>query len=253
MTMQPMKNFLDGYAKRFQKTVETSQPPIRPRDKKTRLWIDNEYFEKRYAAVFPQSVSLVYAVLCRHANARTQSCWPTARTIMSKAGIASRETLFAAIRTLEAHRIIAVRRSKGRYPNIYTLLDCRAWLPPDGVGKRTVHAEADSTITGPQQYGSDPSNSTENNTPIHKMKSKKEIMEDFSLKKENGAPEGNAMSALDPMARSVILDHFDARESERALKNLADSGSILANLRIKEIVDYLRRSGVTETKPIRWL
>ena len=78
-------------------------------------------------------------------------------------------------------------------------------------------------------------------------------MEDFSLKKENGAPEGNAMSALDPMTRSIILDHFDAREAEGALKNLADSGSILANLRIKEIVDYLRRSGVAETKPIRWL
>jgi hypothetical protein len=251
--MQPMKNFLDGYAKRFQKVVDTPQSPIRPRDKKTRLWIDNEYFEKRYAATFPQSVSLVYAVLAKYANARTQSCWPSAQTIMREAGVASRETLFSAIKTLESHHIIAVRRSKGRYPNIYTLLDCRAWLPPNSAGKRTVKTEADSTIIGPQQYGNDPSNSTKNSTPIHKMKSEKEIMEDFSFEKEENALEGNILSTLDPMKRNTIIENFDNAEAEGALKKLSKSGSILANLQIKEIVDYLRQSGVTEIKPIRWL
>ncbi len=253
MTMQPMKNFLDGYAKRFQKTSYDPQLPIRPRDKKTRLWIDNEYFEKRYAAAFPQSVSLVYAVLAKYANARTQSCWPAAQKIMNEAGVASRETLFTAIRTLEAHRIIAVCRSKGRHPNVYTLLDCAIWLPPNGAGKRTVRTGADSTAAGPQQYGNDPANDTESGTPIHKMKSEKEIMEDFSFKKEENALEGNILSTLDPMRRVTIIEHFDAAQVEGALKNLVDSGSILANLRITEIVHYLRRSGVAETKPIRWL
>jgi hypothetical protein len=251
--MQPMKNFLDGYAKRFQKVVSTPQSPIRPRDKKTRLWIDNEYFEKRYAAAFPQSVSLVYAVLCKYANARTQSCWPSAQTIMSEAGVASRETLFSAIKTLESHGIITVRRSKGRHPNIYTLLDCNAWLPPNSAEKRTVRTEADSTITGPQHYGNDPSNSTKNSTPIHKMKSEKEIIEDFSFEKKENAIEGNILSALDPMKRNTIIEHFDVTKAEGALKNLVDSGSILENLQIKEIVHYLRQSGVKETKPIRWL
>jgi hypothetical protein len=248
-----MKNFLDGYAKRFQKTIDDPRSPIRPRDKKTRLWIDNEYFEKRYAAAFPQSVSLVYAVLAKYANARTQSCWPAARKIMSEAGVASRETLFAAIKTLEAHRIIAVRRSKGRHPNIYTLLDCAVWLPPNGARKRTVRTEAKSTVAGPQQYGNDPSNGTESGTPIHQMKSEKEIMGNFPFEKEKDAPERNILLALEPMTRSVILGHFDAAGAEGALKKLAESGSILANLRPKEIVDYLRQSGVAETKPIRWL
>ena len=251
--MQPMKNLFDGYAKRFQKIVDTPQSPIRPRDKKTRLWIDNEYFEKRYAATFPQSVSLVYAVLAKYANARTQSCWPSAQRIMSEAGVASRETLFSAIKTLEAHSIIAVRRSKGRYPNIYTLLDCRAWLPPNSAGKRTVQTEANSTVIEPQQYRNDPSNSTKNSTPIHKMKSEKEIMEDFSFEKEENALEGNVLSTLDPMKRNTIIEFFDNVEAEGALKKLTESGNILANLQLKEIVDYLRQSGVTETKPIRWL
>jgi hypothetical protein len=251
--MQPMKNFLDGYAKRFQKIVSTPQSPIRPRDKKTRLWIDNEYFEKRYAAAFPQSVSLVYAVLAKYANARTQSCWPSAQTIMSEAGVASRETLFSAIKMLEAHSIIAVCRSKGRHANTYTLLDCRAWLPPNSAGKRTVQVEVDSTVTESQQYRNDPSNSTKNSTPIHRMKSEKEIMEDLSFEKKENALEGNLLATLDPMKRITIIKHFDATEAEGALKNLVDSGSILENLQIKEIVHYLRQSGVTETEPIRWL
>ena len=55
------------------------------------------------------------------------------------------------------------------------------------------------------------------------------------------------------MKRNTIIENFDNAGAEEALKKLSKSGSILANLQIKEIVDYLRQSGVTEIKPIRWL
>jgi len=78
-------------------------------------------------------------------------------------------------------------------------------------------------------------------------------MEDFSFEKEENALEGNVLSTLDPMKRNTIIEFFDNVEAEGALKKLTESGNILANLQLKEIVDYLRQSGVTETKPIRWL
>ncbi len=48
--------------------------PIRPRGKKNRLFIDNEYFAERYGEVLPPSALPSYAVLAKYANARTQSC-----------------------------------------------------------------------------------------------------------------------------------------------------------------------------------
>jgi len=193
-----------------------------------------------------KSVSLVYSVLCKYANARTQCCWPTIPTIMGEAGIGSRETMFAAVKTLEAHRIIAVRRSKGRYANVYILLDCAYWLPPNSADSRTVPDEGDGTVVKPQPYRNNTSNGTETGTPIHKMKSEKEIMGKFSF-------EGKILSTLHPMNRILITTHFDPAEAEAALKNLANSGSIVAKLSGKELVDYLRESKVTATQRLGWM
>lgn len=104
---------------------------IRRRDKPTRLWIDNEFFENGYAAIFPQNATPVYCVLARHANARKQICWPKTQTIMRLSGVKNQRTVIDAIRILEGHNIIAVKRTKGHKSNIYTLLDNSIWKPPD--------------------------------------------------------------------------------------------------------------------------
>ena len=63
MAMTTMQHFLDGYKGKFEKKLEERREkvtlPIRPRGKKTRLWIDNEYFSERYGEVLPLSALAV--------------------------------------------------------------------------------------------------------------------------------------------------------------------------------------------------
>ena len=77
-------------------------------------------------------------------------------------------------------------------------------------------------------------------------------LEKEEMQKEN-AFEGKILSTLHPMNRILITSHFDADQAEEALKNLANSGSIVTNLSGKQIVDYLRESKVTAIKPLGWM
>ena len=133
-----MNNLFDGhYLDRFKKQMDERRDkialPVRPRNKKTRLWIDNEYFSERYGEVLPLSALAVYAVLCKFANARTQVCYPSVAKIMQESGIKSPKTVFASLRSLEQYHIIEISRSKGRSSNGYTLLDAGIWVKPNRV------------------------------------------------------------------------------------------------------------------------
>lgn len=135
MAMTTMQHFLDGYKRKFNDTLadrrEKIALPIRPRGKKTRLWIDNEYFTEHYGEALPLSALAVYAVLAKYANARTQSCFPSVATIMRESGIKSTKTAYAALKDLEQYRLIEISHSKGRSSNRYTLLDSSIWLKPN--------------------------------------------------------------------------------------------------------------------------
>ena len=132
-----MEHLFDGYLEKFKKRMEerreTVSLPIRPRNKKTRLWIDNEYFSEHYGEVLPLSALAVYAVLAKYANARTQVCYPSVAKIMQETGIRSPKTVFSSLKQLEYHRIIEISRSKGRSSNRYVLLDSSIWLKPNSV------------------------------------------------------------------------------------------------------------------------
>lgn len=132
-----MDNLFDGYLEKFKMRMderrETIALPVRPRHKKTRLWIDNEYFSERYGDALPLSALAVYAVLCKFANARTQTCYPSVALIMEESRIRTAKTVFAALKQLEAYRLIEIGHSKGRSSNKYTLLDSAIWLKPNHV------------------------------------------------------------------------------------------------------------------------
>ena len=113
--------------------------PTRERRKPTRFYVDNEFFKLGYAKIFRRRRVLdVYCVLAKHANSKTQSCFPSISTIMREAGITNRNTVVDAIRLLEAFGLIYVEHSKGWRPNEYLLLRTSAWKPTNSISIDTV-------------------------------------------------------------------------------------------------------------------
>ena len=134
--MTKMENLFDGnYLGKFKRHMDERREsialPVRPRNKKTRLWIDNEYFSEHYGTVLPLSALAVYAVLAKYANARTQTCYPSVALIMRESGVKSEKTVFSSLKKLEQYRIIEISRSKGRSSNKYALLASDIWLKPN--------------------------------------------------------------------------------------------------------------------------
>jgi hypothetical protein len=187
-----MQHFLDGYEGKFKKKLEERREkvalPIRPRGKKTRLWIDNEYFSERYGEVLPLSALAVYAVLAKFANARTQSCYPSVTKIMQESCIKSAKTVAAALKQLEQYRLIKISHSRGRSSNRYTLLDSRIWLKPNPV---KISAELGQIL---------PSTPVKNDLQSHISEIReKEIMEDNKRISLNEDSEGIANSEWTPL------------------------------------------------------
>ncbi len=71
--MQPLRRILNNNKIPEPRKGNFEGLPVRPSKKNTRLFIDNEYFEKGYARLFPKSVLAVYCVLAKYANYGTQT------------------------------------------------------------------------------------------------------------------------------------------------------------------------------------
>ena len=78
-----MTNFQDGFI-------------VRDRNKKSRFYIDNEFYSLGYAAAVNHLAS-VYSVLCKYANAETQRCWPSIDTILKETGLTNRRVVLGII------------------------------------------------------------------------------------------------------------------------------------------------------------
>jgi len=150
-----------------QRRLDTNGLPIRQEKKKTRLYIDNEYFKKSYAAKFPKYVTLTYLVLAMHANHKYQTCFPSIETLMKFAGTKNRNSIVDAIKILEAFDIISVDHSKGRRSNSYILLKPDAWRPVNSIEIDTVKRRGTVSNNSGGQYQKALSNSMENDTRSH--------------------------------------------------------------------------------------
>jgi len=226
MTMKHISSNINN--KRWQPTSNPFEGlPIRPKLKKERLWIDNEYFANGYAAAFPKATTLVYGVLAKYANADTQRCFPAWQTLMKETGIKNRRTISEAIRILEAFGIIAVVHSTGKYPNRYVLLDAQQWKKADSGIVATVRKAKKHRVTvakdTPQQYQTELANSGTDDTRNHINESDKEII-GTSAKKKDDEPtkaaddDASLLNRLGGFTRKAVLDCYRETDVIAALR-----------------------------------
>ena len=94
--------------------------------------MDNEYLNG-YAKIFGAVGTAIYVSLCRHADSKTQKCFPSMELIGEELNI-SRNTISKYIKLFEKNRLIATEREKDDETKqwkstIYYLLDKTEWLP----------------------------------------------------------------------------------------------------------------------------
>lgn len=149
---------------------------IRPHQKKTRFYVDNEVLEI-YGPKLKSSGIAIYCALARHANSKTQSCFPSYPRIMKLSGVGKRNTVSKYLKILEELGLIIIDRNKKREPNVYFLLKIHS----------TQIDTKEFTQKDKQQYLNSGINSAERDTLNQINNSNKEI-EDFSLKEELKKP-----------------------------------------------------------------
>jgi hypothetical protein len=130
--MEHIKEDINKYTRNFQnRSLIGANLPVRPsKGKKTRLFLDNEFFRKGYAANLPKGSTDVYAVLAMYANQKKQTCFPSIGTITLLSNVKNRNKVIRIIKILEEYNLIFVVRSPGKKSNFYSLLRCEVWNPP---------------------------------------------------------------------------------------------------------------------------
>ncbi len=227
---------------------------VRPSKKNTRLFIDNEYFENGYAAVFPKSVLAVYCVLAKYANYETQTCFPSIDTIMKESGIRRRNTVIKALNLLERYNILCINHSKGWCTNQYALLDASCWKEPNSISTDTVNgiiSDTDNSIKiDAKQYQKQSSNSISSDTGNHLIKLSNEIMDQTKNfpNKEMGL-EGQ----LSKLALLVLKYHYQKKDILQAVSSLKKEGKEISFYSVKDLLNIWSREGkIIPIKEIKW-
>lgn len=208
--------------------------PIRPLKKKTRFYIDNEYFAKGYGELFHRSrVFDVYGVLAKYANHRTQVCWPAVGTIMKEAGIKNKNTVIKAIKLLESYGIIAVSHSRGYRSNKYTLLSSYIWKPANSITSDTVQDLVTSVPENtPVQVQSQMPNSISTDTENHISKSTKEIS---------------------VTTYRILEVYFKSSDIEKAVETLKNSGLEINFITVKRrLQQWSKEKTIIPIKELEW-
>lgn len=136
---------------------------IRDNRAKEWFWLDNEYLNG-YAKHLGSTCTVVYISLCRHADNKTQQCFPSMETIAEENGM-KRNAVSRAIKTLEEWNIVSVKKeydskSKKRMNNVYTLLAKSEWKEKPCTFK--IHGEP-CTFKEESHAPLEGSNNTNNN------------------------------------------------------------------------------------------
>lgn len=111
-----------------------SSDKLRPKDKPTRLFLDNEYILAGYVEKLPRLCTLVYLGLLVHCNTETQAAFPGIEKLKKHTGERNPNSIATAIQILEHYNIITVLRSVGEgfgRSNIYLFLNVTYWLAVD--------------------------------------------------------------------------------------------------------------------------
>ena len=110
---------------------------IRDRRDKGWFYMDNDYLNG-YAKIFGAIGTAIYVSLCRHANSKTQQCFPSYKKIGEELSL-SEKTVKKYIGKFKEYNLISVfqeKKSDGTYrANTYTLLDKSVWKSKPKVTK----------------------------------------------------------------------------------------------------------------------
>jgi DNA-binding transcriptional regulator GbsR (MarR family) len=236
---EPLSNLLKN--KRFNKTAKPypfAGLVKRLNKKQTRLYIDNEYLERGYAALFPSNTALVYLALARYANYQTQQCYPSITEIMRSTGLKNRNTVVKAIKILEAYRIIGVSHGKGKRSNNYLLLDTSQWRTPNSINFDTITRKVAVSPTKPLQYQKHSPSGIKTDTQNNISKSYKEI-------KENNF---NTNSC-----KSLLKKHYKEIDIDLAIKELQGEANPVTTPAVKALLGKWAAAGkITRLEPMNW-
>lgn len=102
---------------------------LRPKDKPTRYFVDNEYVDGWYVAKLPRLCGAVLNVLLRHCNTETQGAFPSIKRLLKFTGEKNPTSISKAIQILEDHGIIIVQRGQHGFgrSNLYAFQSSIFW------------------------------------------------------------------------------------------------------------------------------
>lgn len=116
---------------------QTAQFSVGGKSRGWKFYIYAKFVEDEYMPLIGKATFL-YIALLKYANHLTRRCYPSYKTLMKKTGIKNKSDISLAVKVLEALRFIEVRRSTGKKPNEYKLLDPDWWMPVNGLAHETV-------------------------------------------------------------------------------------------------------------------
>jgi len=255
MTMEPIGNILNK--KKWQPKLDSLEGlPIRPPVKQTRFYLDNEYIEKGYAAIFPDSTTAVYCILAKFAHHKKQICFPAAKTIMELGGITNRSTVFKALKILESYNIIAIiHRSKGRVPNVYALLETSRWISINSLPFETViqKMKKPRTVSAKQgqQFQNPSHNSGTDETRNHLTESDKEIKTEVKITDKNTESIKREISRGTLIMLGAYYEEADTLAAYSELQRGGEASPSFSALR-GLLKQWVREGKIKEKKPMTW-
>ncbi len=252
--MQPLRRILNNKKIPEPRRENFEGLTVRPSKKNTRLFIDNEYFEKGYAKSFPKSVLAVYCVLAKYANYGTQTCFPSIDIIMRESGIKRRNTVTDDLKILEAYGIIHIEHSKGWSPNQYALLGSNVWKESNSINidtvLRTKRIPKTVSKSKSKQYQNQPSNSIKSDTGNHLIKSSNEIMDKI---KKSPNKETNTGGPLSEVAFLFLKHHYQEKDIFKAISSLREAGREISFRPVKDLLKQWSRDGkIVPIEDMKW-
>lgn len=211
--------------------MENTEVEVRDMRNKGWFWLDNIFLD-RYAKFWPVSITVVYLSLCRHADNKTQKCFPGMQLVAEEFGI-STKTVQRATAELEKYGLVSVTRGKKsdgtRAKNIYILTSINAWKkhPSDNMSHGSIgHLEPSPEDISAQNHGTPGTyNYTHNNkthitTPREESANKDKVIleelfgafwEAYPLK-QTKKPAHLKWMHLTPMEALTIIEDVEKRK-----------------------------------------
>lgn len=201
--------------------------PIRRKGKRNRFYIDNEYYEWGYAKNLPRHATLVYFLLAKYANSKTQACFPSMDRIVRESGVSNNRYVSKGLKELEKYNLIFVNRPGIGKVNNYFLIDTPFWKKLPGYEKvEKTYAEPSVRMNNLESQKETPTR-VEFDPINHRSNSTEEII----IKKEEHTEK--------PEAKFVSLFKSNYRE-EDILLALSEIGKEIKDIALRDVRDKLK-------------